>query len=361
MAESLVRAQVRLGRLDLDFDERFPLEVARKLVNIGDSLKNVVAFLIDNSEDLFDNDDWKRELDDFFFIEKNRKYRFKEMVEQIEELTKFCEPESLAHIVVQEYSYFAGRAVIALTQIHDGHLEVAGTRLPDNIEAIVNNLNRTILDMQRYLVDREVRPVLMAKMCPIFSGDNETPEIDHLNLVSFALSIARALERGDDLADIASDVNTTSGVDLKIVLRELFETMPDIAIHINSLFFNSHNHKVDPWPFNSMIRQWNETLLDPNGELPEAYFTREGVWVSTAYLQELGMEFEEPHSRDNLWRSPFEQTYVSSIDDDGNEGLEIAFVSPGLVEPNRPTNRYYKYQIDQNYRDDGLVRTIILN
>ena len=37
MADSLVRARIKLGRLEADFDSRFPRDIAKSLSKIGES------------------------------------------------------------------------------------------------------------------------------------------------------------------------------------------------------------------------------------------------------------------------------------------------------------------------------------
>ena len=361
MADSLVRARIKLGRLEADFDSRFPRDIAKSLSKIGESLRPVIAFLVDNANDLIENTSWNLELEDFFFDAKNRRIKNRGEVEGLESETVGCDPIVLANAVTDQYTYFCAKVILSLYRVGDDNRNIPPKeRLPKNSE-IIKELNFCVDDLQRYIEGDELRPAIHAEMLPVFEAGEQGTEIDDLNLASFAISVASAVADGEYLKELAADIAFEVEVNLRSALQEIFRTMPELVQHIEKTFFSYKRTLQNPWPFTTLVKEWNDTLFDSNRSVPERMFNDENVDLEIQYLRALELEPQDEDARDQDWSNPFDVKVEYGCDDDGIRAIEFGFISPGLVPKVAVTTPYTDIEWQQSSARGGLVRSIINN
>ena len=360
MAENLVRSRVDLARIQNDFDPSLPRESATALLRTDSVLKNVIAFLVDNADDLIRRDEWNYVLESHFFTERSKRFKFHQEVREISEATVYRDPENLAHEIVRQYAQLSSQIAMALARIDDAYANIPGTNSSREVSQIVNELNKSVQELQVYLAAQEIRPVLNAKMLPVFEVVDEVIAVNDINLASFGFSVANALIKGETLDCIARDLALLVRVNLRPILQKLFEDMPEIAFYLDSIVFDQHLSKVQPWPFTEAVAQWNATLYNPSSRVPQRYISDFDRQAKFVYLHDLDINFENPDQRVG-YRDPFETDLIEDCDDLGVPGIEVGLVSPGFVHPNTPMTALGPVDIEHFKGEVGLVRSIILN
>ncbi|MFN8015832.1 MAG: hypothetical protein U0R17_04405 [Acidimicrobiia bacterium] len=340
IAHNLVRCIYDLKKLEKILSANGKHGVSKKLASIGRDLKPVVAFLADCDIFLDPEHSFWNKFEETYFQERDR--RFPDDVFPLSLFSTICDmaPHEIAELLANTFSKYC--AIVGSDE------------------------SKTALDLLSYINNPEIRPMIHCTLLPVLQLDKqETAQgreeqfINNFYLASFGLCIANNLIIGGDLDSAEIMVATEGNINLESLLAALYDRLPNVAEHLDTIVFENQRKQAKPWPFTIAINKWLNQKVIANRSFPWDRLNAEGL--SFVYLRNLNIPDRPLAEIRSEYRSPFDPPVVNSCDDEGKSGVGIAFYTPPLCTGPMISVPFGALEREYTSANRGLIQNVVLN